>query len=60
MQSWVGLEWNGIQSQVVGVDSTQKPLHLFDEYGANPIYFEFELFVLGALQNSICISSFPL
>ena len=24
MQSWVGLEWNGIQSQVVGVDSTQK------------------------------------
>ena len=24
MQSWVGLEWNGIQTQVVGVDSTQK------------------------------------
>ena len=60
VQSWMGLEWNGIQSWVVGVDSTQMHQHLFDEHEASPIHFEFEHFVLGALQNSICISSSPL
>ena len=30
----LGLEWNVIQSWVVGVDSTQ--MHLFDEHGPSP------------------------
>ena len=60
MQSWVGLEWNKIQSWVVRVDSTQIHEHLFNEHRASPVHSEFELFALGALQNSICISSSPL
>ena len=60
MQSWMGLEWNGIPSLMVSVDFTQMHKHLFNEHGASPIHSEFELFGLGALQNSICISSSPL
>ena len=53
----LGLEWNVLQRLVVEVDSTR--MHLFDEHCACPIYSEFELFDLGALQNSIFISSPP-
>ena len=42
------LEWNGIPSLVVGVDSTQ--MNLFGEHEASLIHFAFEHFVLGALQ----------
>ena len=58
IQSWMGLEWNGIQSWVVWIDPTQ--MHLLGGHEASPVHFEFEHFVLGALQNSICISSSPL
>ena len=54
----LGLEWNVIQSLVVGIDSTQ--MHWFGEHEASSIHSEFEHFYFGALQNSICTSSSPL